>query len=65
MTDEEFYGQALVDLKTSESYLLEMIAGYPDRQASIRPVACCQSGIQGIPAGACGCIESGVGECVD
>lgn len=46
MTDEEFYGQALVDLKRAESYLLELIAGYPDRQAAIRPVVSCQSRIK-------------------
>ncbi len=46
MTDDEFYGQALVDLKMAESYLLELIAGYPDRQAAIRPVVSCQSRIK-------------------
>lgn len=46
MTDEEFYGKALVDLKMAESYLLELIAGYPDRQAAIRPVVSCQSRIK-------------------
>lgn len=46
MTDEEFYGQALPALKTAEQYLLEMIAEYPGRQASIRPVISCQSRIK-------------------
>lgn len=46
MTDEEFYGQALAALKTAEQYLLGMIAEYPGRQTSIRPVISCQSRIK-------------------
>lgn len=46
MTEEEFYGQTYAVLKTAERYLLDMIAEYPARQTSIRPVISCQSRIK-------------------